>query len=101
MEWFVIALLAAILNALKNIATKKVSFNSDQYTVAWASNLLSLPFLFAALFISGIPQVDNRFWILIAAMMPLEIAVNLLFFKAIKSSTLSEAILLFHFYLYL
>jgi len=92
MEWFIIALLAAVLNALKNIATKKVSFNSDQYTVAWASNLLSLPFLFGALFLSGIPQVDNRFWILVLAMMPFEIVVNLLFFKAIKDSALSEAI---------
>lgn len=41
---------------------------------------------------SGIPQVNMRFWVIVLAMMPFEIIVNLLFYKAIKNSALSEAI---------
>lgn len=92
MAWITLSLTAAFLNAFKNILTKKVSFKSDQYTVAWVSNLLALPFLYGALLLSGIPKIDPHFWLLILAMMPFELIVNLLFYQTIKDHELSEAI---------
>ncbi len=89
MDWFLLGLLAALFNALKTFFTKKVSFDCDQYTVAWASNLVMLPIVWIALFIDGIPAVDSRFWMVMAVMLPFEILVNLLFFRAIKNSELS------------
>ena len=92
MQWIFIALLAALFNALKNIFVKKVSNHSDQYTVAWISGLLSLPFLYVVLLYNGFPSVNLKFWLLIIFMMPFEIIVKLLFFKAIKDSALSKVV---------
>lgn len=92
MEWLLLGLAAAFLSSIKNLLTKKVSFAADQYTVAWASNVFVLPLLWIAALVSGIPAIDHRFWIIIAVMLPFEIVVNLLFFKAIKDSELSLSI---------
>jgi len=89
MTWFIFGLFAAVFNALKTFFTKKVSFSCDQYTVACASNLAMLPIVWVALFIDGIPAVNPLFWWVMIVMLPFEIAVNLLFFRAIKISELS------------
>jgi drug/metabolite transporter (DMT)-like permease len=48
-----------------------------------------LPIVWFALFADGIPAVNPKFWGVMALMLPFEIAVNLLFFRAIKNSELS------------
>lgn len=89
MEWLILGFAAAVFNALKTLYTKKVSFQADHYTVAWVSGISVIPILWASAYISGFTSIDPRFWLVMAVMLPLEIVVTLLLFKAIKDSELS------------
>ena len=90
-SWIVLSLLSAVFMAIVNLATKQVSNNVklNEYSVAWVRTITSLPLLWIVLFIHGIPVVDNKFWLLLSIMMPLEIAGTVCYFKAIKISPLS------------
>jgi len=89
MNWVLLVLLGSVFNSLKNVATRKVGAHIDVYTVAVASNLLMLPVLWLSvlLFNESVPQAE--FWRLMLLMLPLEMVVMLLFFKALTSSKLS------------
>jgi len=90
--WILLSLLAALLLSLTNILTKKAASTLDEYSLAWARNAFSIPWFWAILFFSGLPAIDPLFWIVILIMLPIEIIIAVLFFKAIKVSPLSLVI---------
>jgi drug/metabolite transporter (DMT)-like permease len=91
MTWVIFALFAAFLNASKNLLSKKVSIGSDPYTVALFSNLSMLPILWGVAVFVGDFAIEPQFWTIIALMLPVEILVTVLFFRAIQDSELSSS----------
>ena len=92
MFWIIFAFLAAFFNALTNIFSKDVLNKENEYTVLWGRNFFSIPLLILALFLVGLPSIEFKFWLIILAMMPLEIILAILFFKALKISPISLVI---------
>jgi drug/metabolite transporter (DMT)-like permease len=90
-SWIFLSLLAAVFVTIVNMATKQVSNNTklNEYSVAWLRSVAALPVLWIALFQDGLPVVENRFWLLLFIMVPLEIACTVCYFKAVKTSPLS------------
>jgi drug/metabolite transporter (DMT)-like permease len=87
--WVALSLLAAILLAVTNFITKNLNGRLDEYATGWIRNLLSLPVLWGALFLVGIPQIDPKFWWLLLLILPLELIVAIAYFKAIRMAPLS------------
>ncbi len=90
-EWIVLALLAAICIAIVNLATKQVSNNSNfnEYSIAWLRTILALPVLWISLYATGIPIIDNKFWLFVLILVPLEVIGALCYYKGLRISPLS------------
>lgn len=91
MTWILIALIAQLGNAAKNVLTRRVGDGVDMYTTALLSTALMLPFLWGNVIISGDFAVEPEFWRILVLFLPLEIVVMLLFFHALTKSELSVA----------
>lgn len=89
MSWLFFAILGTIFRSLPDILTKKALFKHDEYAVMWARIIFPVPILLIILIIAGIPKVDIRFWFIIALMLPVEVLLEILFFKAFKLSHIS------------
>lgn len=84
--WILYALLTAFFLATSDALTKQVLASRDEYFVAWARLLFSLPLLLISLLFIEIPSLDKTFWIAILCAMPLEITAIILYTKALKVS---------------
>jgi drug/metabolite transporter (DMT)-like permease len=91
MTWILVALIAQLGNATKNVLTRRVGDGVDMYTTALLSTALMLPFLWASVVLSGDFRIEPEFWQLLPLFLPLEILVMLLFFHALTKSELSVA----------
>ena len=89
MSWVFFVLIGAVFNSLKNTLTRRIGGTIDVYTVALVSNLLMLPVLWLGALLFNEATIDPTFWKLLLVMLPFEILVMLLFFKALTSSRLS------------
>lgn len=89
MNWVIFVLVGAIFNSLKNVATRKVGSKVDVYTVATMSSALMLPVLWISVALSNTGTIQPEFWYQMILMLPFEVLVMLLFFKALTSSKLS------------
>lgn len=81
--------MAAIALGITEVLTKKAYNHFDAWTLSWSRNLLALPVFFGLLVSQGIPSVDAAFWNLLLIAAPLELAIGVLFFFAIKLTPLS------------
>lgn len=84
--WILYALLTAFFLATSDALTKQVLASRDEYFVAWARLLFSLPVLLISLLFIEIPSLDKTFWIATLCAMPLEITAIILYTKALKVS---------------
>jgi drug/metabolite transporter (DMT)-like permease len=91
MIWVILAIFATFFEAVKNIFMKKVSGSFDAYSVGLGSLLVTLPILWTAVVVSGDYTLEYQFWRHILLMLPFELAVTVLWFKAVKDSELSSA----------
>ncbi len=96
-QWVILAFLAAFLLAATNLITKHLNSDLNEYSVGWARNFFSLPIFWIVLLFAGIPDIDPRFWPILAIMVPLEVLIAIFFFKAVKLAPLSVVIPLLSF----
>ncbi len=87
--WILYALLTAVLLATSDALTKRALSSRDEYFVAWARLLFSLPVLVVSLMFVEIPHLDRTFWLATLCALPLEITAIILYTKALKVSPLS------------
>ncbi|MFQ5861718.1 MAG: EamA family transporter [Candidatus Brocadiales bacterium] len=89
MTWFYYSELAAFFDASTAALSKKAVEGSDVYTVAWARYGYAFPFLLCVLMFIEFPPLDYTFFLVNAALIPLEVLALILYIRAIKYSPLS------------
>lgn len=87
--WIFYALLTAIFLATSDALTKRILASRDEYFVAWARLLFSLPVLLTSLMFIEIPPLNKTFWTATLSAVPLEIAAIVLYTRALKVSPIS------------
>ena len=89
MIWVVFAFMTALCESAKDVFSKRGLRIADVYvlTLAWA--FFTLLFQLPLLAFIKIPMLDLRFWMFLVLAGTLNLAANLLYIKAIKSSDLS------------
>ncbi len=89
MTWVLFALTTAFALATADALSKRALNNTDDLVMVWVREGYALPFLAIAFLLVPIPELDNLFWLTVAALVPLEIIALLLYIKAIRLSPLS------------
>lgn len=89
MIWFLYAILAAFFQSTTDAVCKKAVLRINEYFIAWVVRFLPLFFLIPYLFIKGIPQIKEHFYIALLVNGSLNVIANVLYIKAIKQSDLS------------
>ena len=87
--WFLLAFLGSLAESMRTFYVKRALFVANEITVAWAGILFSLPFLYLAFFIDGIPHTKNDFWWIAIVNSALEILALWCYMKSLKHSPLS------------
>ncbi len=87
--WIIYALLTAFLLATSDALTKSALVSRNEYFVAWARLVFSLPILLLVLLFIDIPVLDRTFWYAVMCGIPLELAAIILYTKALKVSPIS------------
>ncbi|MCK5287396.1 MAG: DMT family transporter, partial [Thermodesulfovibrionia bacterium] len=90
--WVIYSLLTAFLFATSDALTKHALASRDEYLVAWARLLFSLPVLFICLMFIEMPSLDRTFWLATFCALPLEISAIILYTKALKISPISLSV---------
>ena len=90
--WVIYSLLTAFLFATSDALTKHALASRDEYLVAWARLLFSLPVLFICLMFIEMPSLDRTFWLATLCALPLEISAIILYTKALKISPISLSV---------
>ncbi|RLB06337.1 MAG: EamA/RhaT family transporter [Deltaproteobacteria bacterium] len=92
MKWFYLSLIAAFFTSLSDVFNKIVLKRVDEWIVIWLDLLVTIPFLllFLKYFHFTLPSLDV--FVIIAELLPMEIAAFYLYMKAIKVSPLSLTI---------
>lgn len=80
---------AALFASTSDALCKKTLERDAALIVAWARFACAAPFLLASLLFVDLQAVDGTFWILLAALVPLEILAVWLYMSALKASPLS------------
>jgi len=89
MTWFILSVLTAFCESLKDVFSKKGLADIDEYVIAWALRFFALPFLLPILFFIKIPPLGQGFWIALFLGAGLNAVCTILYMKAIKQSALS------------
>ena len=92
MIWLVFAFLTAFFESMKDVFSKKSLKDVDEYIVALALRLFSLPFLLPLLFFVEMPDLGEKFWVTLFVAGALNVLATILYMKAIKHSDLSVAV---------
>ena len=87
--WILYALLTAVLLATSDALTKRALASRNEYFVAWARLLFSLPVLAVSLMCIEIPHLNTTFWTATLIALPFEIVAIILYTKALKVSPIS------------
>ena len=91
MDWFVLALLAAVFASAADYFNKRGVKNVHEYVLAFCAALFTLPFLLIYLFLQPIPILGPSFWVAWLISGSLNAVATILFFKALKFSDISLA----------
>lgn len=92
MLWFPLALGAALTLATADALTKRAVDGTGFLAATWLRGVVSLPFLFAAMFFVPVPELDATYYVAVVAALPLEIVASLMYIRAIQVSPLSLTI---------
>jgi drug/metabolite transporter (DMT)-like permease len=87
--WLLFGLAAAGTDAAKNVLAKHNVQNFDSVVVTWAWVFYSLIILIPVMFIKGVPQLDQTFWIAFAVRIVLDFAALLMYVESLKRTDLS------------
>lgn len=95
--WLPLGLSAALGDSGADVVTKRSFSHLPPYGMALARLFAAVPFLaLAALFIQ-VPALSGTFWVIVAAMLPLEVTATLLYMRGLKASHLSLCVPLLAF----
>lgn len=89
--WAILSFLTAFFESTKDVFSKKVLNNVDEYVVAWSLRFFALPFLLPILFFTEIPKLGDKFLFALIIGGSLNIVATILYMRAIKLSDLSIA----------
>ncbi len=90
--WIIFALLTALTLSTSDALTKRALSSRNEYFVAWARLVFSLPVFIGTFVFVQIPSLDATFWIVVVCSLPLEIAAMILYTKALKISPISMTV---------
>jgi len=98
MLWLVFSLLSALSEALRGAFSKRgAQKNLSSYFVAWSLIAFAVPFLLPVIFITGIPVIAPKFWILLVLGSFIDITGTLFYVRAVEKGDLSVTIPLLSF----
>ena len=97
MTWLILAMLTAVFESLKDIASKRSLKNVDEYVVAWAMMGFTLPILLPLLLIIDIPPLNVQFWFALLVSGSINVVAWILYVKAINLADLSLTVPLITF----
>ena len=97
MTWLILAILTAVFESLKDIASKRSLKNVDEYVVAWAMMGFTLPILLPLLLIIDIPPLNVQFWLALLVSGSINVVAWILYVKAINLADLSLTVPLITF----
>ena len=89
MTWILLSFLAAFFYSLSDLLSKFSLKDADEWVVAWGIRAFSLPLLVPLLFFIDIPELGWDFWWPLLISGTLNIAVTILYLRAIRLSPLS------------
>ncbi|HLD00842.1 MAG TPA: GRP family sugar transporter [Candidatus Nanoarchaeia archaeon] len=90
MLWFIFSILTALFTTLREVISKKLLKNVDEYVASWSLSFFAALFLSPYLFFADVPVLGRHFWLaLIYTGISVSIT-NLLMMKALKNSDLSK-----------
>lgn len=92
-----LALFSAFFESLKDVTSKKVLKNVDEYVAAFSLRFFALPVLLLVLVLAKIPTIQEGFWGALFLSGSLNFLATILYMKAIKTSDLSLTIPLVNF----
>ncbi len=92
MLWFILALLSAIFDSIRDIASKKSLQNVEPKLAALANTLFAFPIMLFAAIAFEKPVFDNTFWIVTAIHSAILALAMFLYMKSLKMGDLSIAI---------
>jgi drug/metabolite transporter (DMT)-like permease len=87
--WLLLGLAAALGDSGADVVTKRSFSHLPPYGMALARLFAAFPFLVLAALFIRVPPLTPTFWIIVAAMLPLEVAAMLLYMRALKTCHLS------------
>jgi drug/metabolite transporter (DMT)-like permease len=89
MTWFLLAILTAIAESFKDVTSKRILKEVDEYIVVWSLFVFTLPILLPLLFFIKIPTLGNQFWSALWVDGSLNVVAMILYIKAINRADLS------------
>jgi len=87
--WIILSFLTVFFESIKDVFSKKTLKDIDEYIVAWALRVFALPFLLPILFFIKIPELGDKFLLVLLISGFLNIVATILYMRAIKLSDLS------------
>ena len=90
MLWFLFALTTATCESFRDVFNKKSLETNDIYIVAWSLNFFTVVFLLPLVWITGVPEIGDRFFLSLAINSTLNGLSFLTLMKAIQASDLSK-----------
>lgn len=90
--WIFPALGSAIFDALKNVSAKRGLEDFDPLIISWTRVVYAAIVVAPFMFIQGIPDVDQTFWVVVVLRTILDAFAVVLYMKAIKLADLSLAV---------
>lgn len=95
--WFVFAFLTAVLEAGKDLFSKKGMEHVDEYIAAWSLHFFATPLIILMLFFIQMPHLNSAFWYALAFSGSINIFSTVLYMKALKKSDISISVPLLTF----
>jgi drug/metabolite transporter (DMT)-like permease len=89
MLWLSLTLISALAMAFQDVFSKKVGQGSGTLFAAWMRWIACVPFLLVCVPFIAIPKLSAEFYLVTAALIPLEIWAVILYVKAIRISPLN------------
>jgi len=90
--WIAWALACAFFHSSSDALSKRLLVRSNEWVVAWAVLLFTLPWLVLWASLSPWPVIQPGFWGLVVVMIPLELLAYLCYLRALRISPLSLVI---------
>lgn len=87
--WFLLALLSAFFQVLRNMSMKKLGHSLDETINVWGRFTFLLPFAGAGVLIKGVPEIGPGFWWLALVFGITQTLATLSLSKALKVSDIS------------